>query len=111
MDPNTTLQAIEDAINNHEPAIAEEYRDDLQEWLDKGGFEPVWSDYPIAAKYCKGNGRFVNVIHYCELSPEWQAEADSNDDNSEDGYYLEPEDDAIPGEHILWDLLEAHLVF
>ena len=48
------------------------------------------------------------IINFYELSDEWQAEARRNlDEYAEDALYLEPEEDANPEEHVLWDLNEA----
>ena len=48
------------------------------------------------------------IINFYELSDEWQAEARRNlDEYAEDALYLEPEEDASPEEHVLWDLNEA----
>ena len=48
MDPNATLKIIEETIDGNELYKACE---DLHVWLDTGGFEPNWEEYPIAANY------------------------------------------------------------
>ena len=50
------------------------------------------------------------IINFYELSDEWQDEARRNaasEVEAEETMYLEPDDDANPKEHILWDLNEA----
>ena len=48
------------------------------------------------------------IINFYELSDEWQAEAKSNlDGYAEETLYLEPDENANPEEHVLWDLSEA----
>lgn len=49
-----------------------------------------------------------NIVNFYELEEEWQAEAISNlDDMAYDTLYLEPDDDATPEKHILWDFSEV----
>lgn len=49
-----------------------------------------------------------NIINFYELAADWQAEAISNlEDMAEETLYLEPDDDAIPEKHILWDFSEV----
>ena len=51
MDPNETLKQIDQHIQaGDEQEAAECYRD-LAEWMSKGGFNPIWSNYPQAAAY------------------------------------------------------------
>lgn len=52
MDPNTTLELIDDAIFDGDREAAREHRANLRTWLSKGGFEPTWNDYPRAARFC-----------------------------------------------------------
>ena len=42
MDPNATLQRIEDSKG----AEAGHACDDLHAWILMGGFEPTWADFP-----------------------------------------------------------------
>ena len=49
-----------------------------------------------------------NIVNFYELSEAWQREAISNlDEIAEETYFLDPDDDAIPEKHILWDLNEC----
>jgi hypothetical protein len=49
-----------------------------------------------------------NIVNFYGLNEKWKVEAISNlDDMAEETMYLEPEDDAIPEKHILWDLSEC----
>ena len=49
-----------------------------------------------------------SIINFYELDEKWQEEALSNlDELAEEALYLEPEEDANPEEHVLWDLTEA----
>ena len=51
MDPNATLQAIDEALNVSEYEEAHELVIDLTCWIRNGGFEPNWSEYPTATRY------------------------------------------------------------
>jgi len=65
MDPNATLELIEEQLASAKLARAQgdmavwaaeiedarEAREDLHEWLAKGGFEPEWTAYPAAAAF------------------------------------------------------------
>ena len=49
-----------------------------------------------------------NIVQFCELSTEWQAEALSNlDDEAYSASYFEPLDSCDPEKHVLWDLNEC----
>ena len=49
-----------------------------------------------------------NIVNFYELEEKWQAEAIRNmGDMAEETLYLEPDDDAIPEKHILWDFSEV----
>lgn len=48
------------------------------------------------------------LVNFYELSEDWQQEALSNlGDFARENYYIEPEEEQTPEEHILWDLSEA----
>jgi hypothetical protein len=48
------------------------------------------------------------IVNFYELDAKWQNEATRNlDKYAEDTLYLEPDEDANPEEHVLWDLSEA----
>lgn len=56
MDPNANLREQEDILttphkDRYDYARLRELRSALEDWLNYGGFEPVWSDYPLAARY------------------------------------------------------------
>jgi len=50
MDPNATLQRIEDDLGDHDYTSVREACRDLSSWLARGGFEPQWEAYPAATK-------------------------------------------------------------
>ena len=52
MDPNATLEMIDDALAEGDRAMAREHRSNLFTWLSRGGFAPEWEAYPDAAKFC-----------------------------------------------------------
>jgi len=54
MDPNATLQFIDDALNDYDHKEARYLVAELAEWLRRGGFEPDWNDYPRATACYKG---------------------------------------------------------
>ena len=43
MDPNVTLRYYFDSLDIGEDDIAEQYAQDLRDWVLRGGFEPDWS--------------------------------------------------------------------
>lgn len=51
MDPNVCLKRIADAIQDGEYEDADDFCDELYEWIDKQGFQPEWDSYPEAAAY------------------------------------------------------------
>lgn len=51
MDPNATLKALADAIQDDSLPDAFEAISALKDWLVKGGFDPDWPAYPDAADY------------------------------------------------------------
>ncbi len=48
---NACLRTIDDHIRHGETSGADASCADLLDWLDKGGFEPRWSQYPVGANY------------------------------------------------------------
>lgn len=51
MDPNATLALIARHLSDGAISEARVACDDLTDWLDRGGFEPRWLDYPDAADF------------------------------------------------------------
>lgn len=51
MDPNATLALIYDAWKSKDWDTVSNLWDDLLDWLEKGGFEPNWMEYPDLALY------------------------------------------------------------
>lgn len=51
MDPDATLMAINDSILCKDFDNADEHCEYLTEWLDKGGREPNWGNWPEATEY------------------------------------------------------------
>lgn len=51
MDPNVTLQWINDFLGNNDIESAENSVEDLADWIEKGGFLPDWDRYPKATFY------------------------------------------------------------
>ena len=62
MDPNANLQEQEAILTNWtiraDIARLRELRIALRDWLAAGGFEPTWTEYPIAARYYRGQRRY-----------------------------------------------------
>ena len=54
MDPNACLKLIHDAFVAGDLPKAYEAALDLQDWLDKGGANPVWANFPAGAAYFGG---------------------------------------------------------
>lgn len=57
MDPNATLQAIQELVDEQERSYEDERDDEigdlclsLVEWIDGGGFSPDWDKYPEATE-------------------------------------------------------------
>lgn len=49
-----------------------------------------------------------SLVNFYELSEDWQEEALSNlGEYAMENYFIEPEENQTPIEHILWDLSEA----
>jgi len=52
MDPNETLKKVFDCLCDHQTGDEIDYLClDLYQWIQKGGFEPDWSEYPLATSY------------------------------------------------------------
>jgi hypothetical protein len=51
MDPNATLAEIYAAWKDSDFDTVSELWDNLLEWLEHGGFEPNWFEYPDLALY------------------------------------------------------------
>ena len=57
MDPNANLREQEDILTQvgpvdcYERARLKKLRIALREWLDNGGFAPIWDNYPKAHRY------------------------------------------------------------
>ena len=50
MDPNAALERISEALVELVDAS-----EDLRDWLERGGFEPRWEDFPEASMHFKGS--------------------------------------------------------
>lgn len=50
MDPNETLRLIQQHIEAGEHDDAKQGCKDLYDWMSKGGFNPTWANYPLAAE-------------------------------------------------------------
>ena len=50
MDPDATLERIEDAVISQDLAESDSACEDLRSWLAIGGFAPDWERYPIGTK-------------------------------------------------------------
>lgn len=50
MDPDATLERIEDAVVSQNLADSDEACRDLFDWLTKDGFEPQWKLHPLATR-------------------------------------------------------------
>lgn len=52
MDPNETLRRIDEFLARRETGDEVDYMvEDLFRWIEKGGFEPDWSRYPLGTSY------------------------------------------------------------
>lgn len=59
MDPNATLQMIHEFLTDRKAGDeVDEWCYDLKEWLDKGGFEPNWEQYPLGTSYYNCRKRY-----------------------------------------------------
>ena len=54
MDPNVTLQMIDEFLAKHQTGEeVDEWCQNLFDWIKKGGFEPDWSKYELGTSYYK----------------------------------------------------------
>ena len=51
MDPDKTLELIEEALNILDYKEAEEKASLLAKWIEKKGFEPNWDNFPQGKKF------------------------------------------------------------
>lgn len=61
MDPDAALRDYVTALVDHEPAdVLKEKFDNLNQWLDNGGFHPNWTNYPphIKARFARKSKTF-----------------------------------------------------
>jgi hypothetical protein len=59
MDPNATLMEIESALIEGDKETAAERCDDLNDWLNRGGFEPSWNKHPQATTYYRKRAKIA----------------------------------------------------
>ena len=67
MDPNATLRNINEFLDAKRDGVEVDYWcQDLWDWIAKGGFSPVWENYPLATHYydCRkiGHDRGERVV-------------------------------------------------
>jgi len=51
MDPNATLRALAEALEDGDEFGQREYQYILASWIARGGFAPDWDAYPEAARF------------------------------------------------------------
>ncbi len=74
-DPNACLAEIDSFLKSHQTGDEVDYMvEDLYRWLQRGGFAPIWKDYPLGTSYFRtrlaGAKRSGNIRRSARRNPE-----------------------------------------